>query len=176
MKLHNPLPRICSGISEDITLPLEGLISLLEHSAETVGPQDSQSLSDVNMHPFHPTGRSQLAFCHRGDPPKRYLVGIHQQSSFPVTIKPLTWTLGTSPDGPAASDVLRTLTLHHQDGEFTHLAFQDKVTFLSKKVQVLQEKNNQVESLGRNPVQMSVLRSKAHIFLFHTSPVPGLED
>lgn len=42
-----------------------------------MGSQGSQSWSDVNMHPFHPTGRSQLAFCHRGDPPKCYLVGIH---------------------------------------------------------------------------------------------------
>lgn len=43
-----------------------------------------------------------------------------------------------------ASDVLRTLTLHPQDGVFTHLAFQNSVAFLSKKLQVLQEKRNQL--------------------------------
>lgn len=68
------------------------------------------------------------------------------------------------------------MTLHHQDGEFTHPAFQDNVAFLSKKLQVLQEKNNHLEALGRNPVQMSALKSKAHSFLFHTFPVPGLGD
>ena len=82
--------------------------------------------------------------------------------------------MGDSSDGPAASDVLRTLILHPQDGEFTHLAFQNSVAFLSKKLQVLQEKRNQLEARGRNPVQMSALKSKAHSFLFHTFPVPGL--
>lgn len=32
--------------------------------------------------------------------------------------------LGAGPDGPVATDVLRKPTLHHWDGELSHLVFQ----------------------------------------------------
>lgn len=93
----------------------------------------SQILGGINVHPFLSIGMDHTAFCHRGDPLEHSLVRVWPTVIISYDLKHTdidnSMALGASQDGPAAPEVLRKLTLHHRDGEFTHLAFQDDTVF-----------------------------------------------